>query len=74
MRNRGVILQGVDVLDLVKLAKRKNKKTQATVLSNLERIVDPNSDDYTKIRKLFLDAMNDYERIIIKTVFGDIEE
>lgn len=74
MNNNPIIIQGVNLLDLLKFIERKNKKFQATLLSQVEEIVDPESEKYLYIRKLILDSFNNYTRSIIKAIFGDIED
>lgn len=72
--SRSVIVKGMDVLDLVDFIARKNKKSQAIVLSQLEEILGRDSSEYSKVRKIFLDTMNDYTRSVLTTIFGDIEQ
>jgi replication-associated recombination protein RarA len=74
LNSKPVIVQAMDVLDLVDYITRKNKKSQAIVLSQLEDILGRDSKEYSKVRKIFLDTMNDYHRSILTTIFGDIEQ
>jgi replication-associated recombination protein RarA len=72
--SKPIIIQGIDLLDLIDYITRKNKKSQAIVLSQLEEILGRDSKEYSKVRKIFLDTMNDYHRSILTTIFGDIEQ
>jgi len=73
MPERGVIIQGLDVLDVIGFIETKNKKFQAILLNDLEQIVDKDSEEFKLIRKLFLDGFNNYTRSILRLIFGDIE-
>jgi len=73
MPERGVIIQGLDVLDVVGFVNTKNKKFQAILLNDLEQIIDKDSEEFRLIRKLFLDGFNNYTRSILVLIFGDIE-
>jgi len=69
----GVVIQGVDTIDIVKFISRKNKVFQAMALSDLEQIIDPKSEEFFYIRKLILDYSNNFARSIVRTIFGDVE-
>jgi hypothetical protein len=66
-----VILQGFDILDIVRFISKTNKKCQATILASLETVID--SSDYPTVRKIVLDGTNDFTRTIVKNIFGDID-
>ena len=68
----GTLLQGFDLLDVTNHMISTNKKFQATFLSQLEGILE-DREEYTEIRKLYLDSSNNYLRTIIKSIFGNIE-
>jgi hypothetical protein len=68
----GTLLQGFDLLDVTNHMISTNKKFQATFLSQLEGILE-DREEYTEIRKLYLDSSNNYLRTIIKSIFGGIE-
>jgi hypothetical protein len=72
--SKPILIQGVDLLDLIGYITKKNKKSQAIVLSQLEGILGRDSAEYLKVRKIFLDTMNDYTRSVLTTIFGDIEQ
>lgn len=68
-----VIIEGLDVIDVVRYITRKKDKFLAIALSELEETMDKDSNEYKFIRKVFLDAFNDYTRSILRTFFGNIE-
>jgi hypothetical protein len=72
--HKGVILQGVDVLDVISFIARKNKRIQAAALNQLEGILDNRTEDYKLVRKIFLDSLNNLTRSTLKVIFGDIED
>lgn len=72
MSNR-IILQQVDIVDVVEFLSRKNRQYQATLLSNLEQIYDPSDKRFKEARKLVLDSTNNFHRLVVRTIFGDIE-
>jgi len=67
-----VILVEVEVRDLITFLDRKNKKFQATLLSDVENEIGK-GEEYKRIRKAILDSSNNYLRLVIKTIFGDVE-
>ena len=64
------IIEGLDVLDIVRLIDRKSRAYQAIILQDIEKIVPNNSQEFTKIRKIVLDNTNEYTRSILRAVFG----
>jgi len=72
MNRRGVLLQQLDVMDVVNFLDKKNRQFQATLLSQLEEIY-PKDEKYAQARKLILDSTNNFNRLVVKTIFGDIE-
>ena len=74
IRKSGIIIQGFDVLDIVSVISKSTKKYQATLLSQIEEVLQTNtSEEYIQIRKLILDSSNNFSRLIVKSLFGDIE-
>jgi len=67
----GVIIEGLNVLEIVKFLGNKNKKYLAITLNNIEDVLDPNSEDYKLIRKEVLDGFNEFTRAIVEVLFGD---
>jgi hypothetical protein len=73
-KNReGVIIQGLDVLDVISLVSNKGKRFLASGLDDIERIQGLTPDQFKLIRKIFLDTINDLIRSILRVLFGDVE-
>ena len=70
-KETGVIIEGLNVLEIVKFLSNKNKKYLAITLNNIEDVLDPNSEDYKLIRKEVLDGFNEFTRAIVDVLFGD---
>ena len=70
-RGIGVIIEGLNILEVVKFLRNKNKKYLAITLNNIEDVIDPNSEDYKLIRKEVLDGFNEFTRAIVEVLFGD---
>jgi len=68
-----VVIDGVDMFDVIRFIRKKNKRFLANILSTLEMVIPPDSSQFVQVRKLILDGMNDYTRSILMTLFGDIE-
>jgi len=67
------IVQEVGVFEIVGSIGRKNKKYQAIILQEIEKVIDKDSDEYKIIRKIVLDELSNYTRAVVREVFGDIE-
>ena len=67
------ILQGVDVQDIIRFISSKNRKIQATFLSQAEELLKDQPEKYRELRKLFLDSSNGYMRAVRSAIFGDVE-
>ena len=70
---KGVVVQGLDLVDIITFISKKNKKFQAITLSEYEEILDRNSDEFKAIRKITLDNYNNYTRSVVRAIFGDVE-
>ena len=68
-----VVIDGVDIFDIVTWINKKNKKYLANGMDEVERILGKDSEEFIKIRKVFLDTFNDYTRSILVSLFGNIE-
>lgn len=64
----------VDPIQEISKLRRVSKKTQAIFLTGMEDILISHPDLQTKIRKLFLDCINDYTRSLAKDLVGDVED
>lgn len=71
--DNGVVIQGLDVLDVVRFIGKKNKKFQAILLNDIEDVLGSDSQEYKLVRKLILDGFNNYTRSVLRVIFGDIE-
>jgi len=69
----GVIIQGIDAIDMAKTVIRKGRKFQAIALSKVEAVVPKDSDLYKQLRKIILDVVNEFTREVIREIFGDID-
>jgi len=70
-KETGVIIEGLNVLEIVKFLGDKNKKYLAITLNNIEDVLDANSEEYKLIRKEVLDGFNEFSRAIVDVLFGD---
>jgi len=70
----GIITQKVDLLNLTDLISRKNKKLQAVALSQIESLLLDQPEIFTQIRKVYLDSMNDFARLILTALYQDVEK
>ena len=68
----GVVIQGLDAIDILVNLQKKRKKFQAIFLADLEEIED-DPEKFAKIRKLYLDDSNNYTRSVLRMIFGNIE-
>lgn len=69
----GVVFQGLDAFDIIRFIIKKNKRYQAIFLNELEEVLAPDSENYIRVRKLYLDSQNNYTRSILRAIFGDVE-
>ena len=67
----GVIIEGLNVLEVVKFLRNKNKKYLAITLNNIEDVLESDSEEYKLIRKEVLDGFNEFTRAIVEVLFGD---
>jgi len=67
-----IIIKGLNATQMINSVNSANKKMQAGVLSKLEFLID-DEENFKEIRKLFLDATNDFSREVIRTLIGDVE-
>jgi len=63
-------VSGFDLLDILGLIKRRQRRYLALLLNDLEKIVnDP--EEYAYVRKAVLDIFNDYTRSIFRILVGE---
>jgi len=61
-----VVIQTLDLMDITKKVAKRTKRMQATLLSNIETILESDSSEYKQIRKLILDSTNNFSRSVNK--------
>jgi hypothetical protein len=64
------IIQGIDPIEVVEFIRQKNRKYQAMTLADIEEILGKDDPKYQKVRKVILDYFNNYERSILRLIFG----
>jgi len=69
--NDKIVISGFDIFDTVKFIDRKSKKHLATLLAELEVIIE-DEELYAQVRKIILDSVNNLVRSIVRLIFGDI--
>jgi hypothetical protein len=69
--NRDMLIQGLDLVDVIHFIAKKNKTYLAIMLHDLEEVVDKDSPEFAKIRKIMLDGINEYTRSINRVIFGN---
>jgi len=74
LNDTNIIINGLDAIDTITFIRKKTKRFQALLLDDVENVIDKDSEDFIKVRKLILDYFNDYTRSIIRLIFGDIEK
>ena len=68
-----VTIDGLDMIDVVDYITKKRNKFIAMMLSELEEVMDVDSNEYKYVRKVILDGVNDYTRSMMRTLFGNVE-
>jgi len=68
-----VLIQGVNILGVIRKINTRNRRLQAILLSQIEMSIDKSSPGFGDLRKLLLDETNSYTRAVIREIFGDIE-
>lgn len=65
-------LEGIPEVEIVKLINKRKKRYCAIALNDLEEEIGKN-EDFTKIRKIFLDNMNGFTRSVFTVIGIDVE-
>ena len=73
MDRNGIIIQGLDPLDLTQLISRKNRKFMAIGLQEIEEILGKDTEEFKHVRQAYLNTFNNYTRSVVRAIFGDIE-
>mgnify|MGYP001276992968 CR=1 FL=1 len=58
------------MFDTLKLLRKKKDKQLASLLDDMEQVLPPESREFSIIRKITLDAFNDYYRQVYKIFLG----
>ena len=69
----GVVIQGLDLIDIISIVDKKKRKYLALMLQDIEDVLQVNSSEFKSIRKIVLDNVNSYTRSLIRALLGDIE-
>ena len=73
MSDSNKVFQEVDALQVVKKIGTASKRVQAKILQRLELSIDKDSEEFSELRKLILDELNNLNRSVVREIFGDIE-
>jgi len=65
------VTRAFDLIDILSLVKRKQRRYIALLLNELETILEYDPEVYTQVRKVILDMLNDYTRSIFRILIGD---
>lgn len=68
----GIIIQGLDLIDIMRLVDKKKNKFIALTLQETEQ-VELTKEQFELIRKFILDGFNEYTRSLMRALLGDIE-
>ncbi len=69
----GVVIQGLDLIDIISIVDKKKRKYLALMLQDVEEVLKPTSPEFKIVRKIILDNVNSYTRSMIRSLLGDIE-
>jgi len=64
-------INGLDLLDILGLIKRKQRRYIALLLNDIEEVMEYDPEVYSVVRKILLDYLNDYTRSIFRILIGD---
>ena len=64
-------INGLDLLDILGLIKRKQSRYIALLLNDVEEVLEFDPEAFSIIRKILLDYINDYTRSIFRILIGD---
>lgn len=69
----GVVIQGLDLIDIISIVDKKKRKYLALMLQDVEEVLKPTSPEFKIVRKIILDNVNSYTRSLVRSLLGDIE-
>lgn len=67
-----VIIEGFNVMDIVRNIDQQAKKSQAGLLGTIEQLIT-DDDLYSVVRKAVLDYTNEFARSVVKSILGDVD-
>lgn len=68
-------IDGLELLKAFKIMKKRQNRYLALLLSDIEEVMDTDSQEFESVRKFVLDYFNDYTRSINQLLLGeDIEK
>lgn len=70
-RMDGVLIEGVDIVEVLNFLEKKKNKYLAIILNDLELILKDSRQEYSSTRKVILDTFNEYSRAISEVLFHD---
>lgn len=68
-----IVIEGVSAIDWISSLRTKNKRYIAESLAELEKVLPPDSEEFIKTRKIFLDGFNNFTRSMLIDLIGNIE-
>ena len=69
----GIILEGLDIVDVIRITSKKKDKFLALALQELEERAGLSQQQFKVVRKVLLDMANDLHRSELRALLGDIE-
>ena len=72
-RKDGVVIQGLDLIDIISIVDKKKRKYLALMLQDLEGVLGADSEEFKNVRKIVLDNVNSYTRSLVRALLGDVE-
>jgi len=64
-------IDGLEMLKALKVLKKRQNRYLALLLSDIEEVMDSDSEEFEAVRKYVLDYFNDYTRMINQLLLGD---
>ena len=68
----GVVIQGLDLLDVMNLIDKKKNKFAAIALQEIEEL-GLEGNEFKFVRKIVLDTLGEFTRSTMRALLGDIE-
>lgn len=72
--NEGVIIVGMDIVDVVDTVEAKRRKFIALTMQDVEELkLNISEEEFKLLRKAILDGFGNYTRSFVRAFFGEIE-